>query len=227
MALHPLHGGLFGVDDVVRLAPGTGLPVRCTVVPLPDGDVLLHSPVRLDDATAAAIDALGPVRALLAPNLLHHLFLADATARWPDAAVWAPPGLATKRPDLRIDHRWGDDPPPWSDSLAPVPLHGASKAEETVFVHRPSGTLLVADLLFHVRPPAPAPLTPWLLRLTGTWDRLACSRVWGSLVDDRAAFAASLRAMLDARWDALVPCHGQPIPVGAHAAVSRALARWT
>jgi hypothetical protein len=45
---------------------------RMTVIRLGDGSLLLHSPVRIDDATRAAVDALGPVGAVVAPNLHHH-----------------------------------------------------------------------------------------------------------------------------------------------------------
>ena len=66
------------------------------------------------------------------------------------------------------------------------------KLTEAVLFHRASGTLVVADLLFHVT--APANLrTKLVMAMMGAGGRqLAQSRLWGFLVKDRAA--ASRRA---------------------------------
>lgn len=46
-------------------------PTRMTIVRLPDGAVWVHSPTQMEDALAAAVRAIGPVRFLVAPNSLH------------------------------------------------------------------------------------------------------------------------------------------------------------
>lgn len=50
---------------------------RMTVIRLPDGGLFLHSPIRLDDGLRAELDALGTVRAVVAPNKAHHLYVGD------------------------------------------------------------------------------------------------------------------------------------------------------
>lgn len=57
----------------------------------PDG-IVLHSPTYIDDATYKAIEALGPVRALLCPNHFHWLSIRRYRERYPDARVVADPG---------------------------------------------------------------------------------------------------------------------------------------
>src|SRR5262245_44383709 len=95
-------------DDVwrapseVRQPGGVRMPVNTTIVRLPAGLVVI-SPIAIDDALAAEIDALGPVRELVAPSCLHHLGMGAAAARWPAARVLVAPGLAAKRRDLRVD----------------------------------------------------------------------------------------------------------------------------
>jgi hypothetical protein len=42
---------------------------RMTVVRLAGGGLFVHSPVALDPATRRAVDALGPVRAVVAPSV--------------------------------------------------------------------------------------------------------------------------------------------------------------
>jgi len=54
------------------------------------------SPLRVDDALAARVDALGPVSHIVAPSNLHHLFVGEAVARWPAARVHLPRGLPAK-----------------------------------------------------------------------------------------------------------------------------------
>ena len=101
--LTPLARDLWGADGTAPQPGGVVLPTRMTIARLRDGSLWLHSPVEVDDALAAEIDALGEVRTLVAPNLLHYRFLGAAAARWPTAKVLGAPGLARKRPDLRID----------------------------------------------------------------------------------------------------------------------------
>ena len=63
------------VLDVPFRAGGLELGGRMTVIRLPDGGLWIHSPVRFEPAHRAAVDALGPVRFLVAPNLMHHLHI--------------------------------------------------------------------------------------------------------------------------------------------------------
>ena len=77
---------------------------RMTVCRLSDGGLALVAPVRSSEALTATIDALGPVRAIIAPNLMHHLYVGDWMEAYPDALSYGPPGLAAKRPELTFTH---------------------------------------------------------------------------------------------------------------------------
>lgn len=220
------------VDDAVwtvsaKQALGGGLEMgaRMTVIRLPDGGLWLHSPIAIDDAVAAAIDALGPVRHLVAPNRLHHLYLGDAQRRWPQATTWGAPGLAAKRADLRFDQVLGDDAPArWGGVIAAVTIDGAPTVSETVFVHRPSGSLIVGDLLFAFRR-APNLRTRLVLWMMGVHGGLRQSRAWWFFTRDRAAAAASAAQLLALPVDRAIPCHGEVIDRGGHEATAAAL-RW-
>ena len=54
---------------------GLCLNTRMTVCRLSDGGLALISPVSFSETRKAAIDAVGPVRMVISPNLLHHLFV--------------------------------------------------------------------------------------------------------------------------------------------------------
>lgn len=221
--LERVDDDLWTVSQRQALGGGLQMGARMTVIRLPDGGLWLHSPTPIEDAVAAAIDALGPVRHLVAPNRLHHLYLGDAQRRWPAATTWGAPGLADKRPDLRFDERLGGPAPAsWGGAIEAVTIDGAPGMSETVFVHRPSGTLIVGDLLFSFRRAANL-RTRLVLWMMGVLGGVRQSRAWWLLTRDRAAAAASAARLLALPFDRVIPCHGEVIDRGGHAAAAAAL----
>lgn len=185
-AITPITNEVFELLDEVRLPAGFRLPVRMTVVRLSGRQLLLYSPVPIDDTAAAELAGLGEVAWLIAPSKYHHRWLPAAAERYPRAAVW--------------DARRGA---PFPAVLAPhldhVAIAGAPKIDETVLFHRASRSLICADFLFRVTRPA-----NWIVRtvlaLAGAGGgRLAVSRDWRFLVKDRAAAFASVAAIR--AWD--------------------------
>jgi hypothetical protein len=221
--LTELAPDLYVADDQLRLPGGVWFPLRMTVIRLPGGGLWLHSPLAASDERVAAVAALGPVEHIVAPNRYHHLFAADWKQRFPAARLLGAPGLAGKRPDLALDGELGAaTAEPWAQVIDAVPIAGAPRISETVFCHRPSGTLLCTDLLFHIEAPRNA-ATRLVLRLVGAHGRLARSRLWTLARKDRAAYDASVEQLLALPFDRLVPCHGSVVERGAHGAVSEAL----
>ena len=145
---------------------GVPFGTRMTVVRLADGGLFVHSPLDPVPRLRAEIDALGPVRYVVSPNKLHHLFLAVFQEAYPSAKMFAPPGLREKRRALRFDGALGDAPDPaWSADLGQTIVRGSRVMEEVLFFHDASRTLIVADLCEH--------FGPWSPRLTRLVARLA------------------------------------------------------
>jgi len=213
------------VFDYAQVLPlGFRFPARMTLLPLERGRLALVSPVPIDEASAAAIAALGQVAFLIAPNLLHHLYLGDAARRYPDARVLAPSALAEKRPELRIAHALGDAlPPELAAAVDVVPIAGAPGIDEHAFFHRATRSLVLTDLVFNVTRPE-GWLAHLLFHLGGTHGRLAASRIWRLKVVDRAAFAASIERLLRLPFDTLVMAHGEIVRDDARARLAQALA---
>jgi Domain of unknown function (DUF4336) len=196
--LHPLGEDVWQASTDVRQPGGVRLPLNMTVIRLPTGLVVV-SPIAVDDALAADIAVLGEVRAVVAPSCLHHLFLTGAQARWPAARLLVPPGLVTKRPDLRVDGELpGTAPAEWRGALEVEVVEGAPVLGETVLFHHASGTLVCADLAFHVTGPVNlrTSVVLWLVGAGG--GRLAQSRVWRFAIKDRERTAAAGLRIL--RW---------------------------
>jgi hypothetical protein len=150
------------------------------------------------------------VRHLVEPNKLHHLALDAWVERYPDALLYAPPGLAAKRRDLTFHAEIGDAPDPsWGEEIAHVIFRGSFALEEVVFFHRASATVLVCDLIQRFDP---ASLPGWrgaLMRLDGlvgpdgSTPRELRASFW-----KRGAGRAALRTALDWNPQRLVIAHG-------------------
>ncbi|MDP3277552.1 MAG: DUF4336 domain-containing protein [Deltaproteobacteria bacterium] len=221
MKLETVCDDVWAVGTQLRLSPGFWLPIRATVLRKPEGGLVIHSPIRFDDAVVQEINALGPVEVIVAPSLYHHLFVADAKARWPKARVLAPSTLAAKRKDLVIDGVLTEDA--LGEQIRCIAIQGGPMVDEFVFVHRPSKTLLVTDLLFNIHETQGA-LTPWVLRMMGAWQGTAQSRSWRWLVvKDRAAFAASGQAILREEIQHIVFAHGDVLHHNAKETLRHAL----
>jgi hypothetical protein len=205
----------------LRLPGGVYMPLVATVIRLPDRSLLVYSPIAFTPEQHAAIDAAGEVAHVMAPSLLHHLFVAEAMTRWPRATLHAAPGLAAK---LKLPaHRTlgaGADPT-WQDALDSELIAGAPRIAETVVFHRASGTLVCADLVFNIT--APANLrTRAVLAMMGIGGRkLAQSRVWRFAVRDRAATRASLDRVLAWPIARVAPTHGDAMPLDANELAAR------
>ncbi len=213
---------VFVVDDVLTMGPGVRLTIRSTIL-RHEGRLAILSPVRFDDALTAAINALGVVEWLIAPNLYHHLFLARAKTLWPSARIAAPRGLEKKQPTLSIDH-WLEDGSPWPALMQTQPIAGVPLIGEHVVMHTASKSLIVTDLLFHVLE-APNFATWMMLNVvSGTLGRCAPSRMWRWLCKDKAARDASLDAVLQWPIERLIPAHGLIVERGAHSIVQAAFA---
>ncbi len=187
---------------------GVQFRTRSTLARLADGGLWMHSPIPIDDTLAQQIDSLGEVRHIVAPNGWHDGFSGAAKERYPDATLWASPALRNPRTKLAVDAWLGETEPPWSEELRPLLIEGVPKAEEVVFLHAASGTLIVTDLLFQIRYPVNT-LTKMVLWMAGTnGGKLAQSRLWRTVTKDRAAAGRSVQKMLEWDFDRVVLAHG-------------------
>ncbi len=203
---------------------GLHLGTRMTVIRLPDGALWLHSVVAIDDLLADEIQALGPVRHVVVPDLYHHVYVVDAVQRWPAARVHAPAAMRRKRPELRIDAELTETPDPeWCGVLTPVHIDG-SMLDETVFVHGPSRTLVTSDLVENFDT-SPDLLTRLYLRAAGLHGRVGWSRLLRGVYRDRPAARRSLERLLALDFDRIVLAHGRVLEHGGPAAVREAF-RW-
>ncbi len=138
------------IADGASVNGGLGFlyPTRMAVIRLGNGGLFIWSPTALTDELRAAVDLLGPVRHVVAPNSMHHVFIGDWKRAYPDAFFYAPPGLREKRRDLAFDGDLTDAPiSHWQAEIEQVVVPGNLITTEVVFFHVKSGTALFTDLL--------------------------------------------------------------------------------
>ena len=210
--MQQLHADLWIADLPLRLA-GLEIGARMTVVRLPGAKLLLHSPVAATEELVREVKALGRVAYLVAPNRFHHLSVGEWLQACPEASVYVAPGLDEKRPDLKIAGVLTDEPEPgWAGTVDQVLVSGFV-ANEVVFFHRPSTTLIATDLAFNVGSSSP-PLTRLAFRLGRAYGRLSPTLLDRLFVRDRSAFRRSLESILEWPFERVVVAHGQVSETG-------------
>ncbi len=220
--------GLWYLERTLSVGPGARLPTRMLVVQLADGGLFVWSPLALSPGLREALDGLGPVRFVVAPNTFHHLFLTDYAGGYPDAELWAAPGLAAKRSDLPLTGELGARPAErWVGELDQQQIGPLGGFCEVAFLHRASRSLLLADLAFNLRG-LPRAWDRVLLRVvTGTYGRFGPSRLarW-FLARDRAQVRDSLTRIAAWDFEHIVVAHGVPLEGGGREAFLAAFERW-
>ena len=219
-SMQQLDSDLWIMDSPLRFL-GLEVGARMTVVRLPGRRLFLHSPIAATDELVAAVEQLGQVACLVAPNLFHHLYVGEWRTAFPEAAIYVAPGLKAKRPDLDVTGVLGDQPEPiWADTIDQVLVEGLPFTNEVVFFHRPSATLIATDLAFNVGSSSPA-LTRFVFRLSRGYGRLTPTLLERLLVRDATRFRASLDRILDWPFERVVVAHGEVSESGGRQELSR------
>lgn len=197
---------------------------QLVVVRLPDGGLWIHSPIPWTPELRAAVDGIGKVAHVIAPNLHHDECLASFQKEYPAACFHATPGLAATHPQIRFDRVLGEAPDPaWAGTLDQHFIQGMPKLGEFLFLHRASRTLILTDLAFNLGPEGPLP-TRILMRLNDAWGKFGPSRYCRSLIADPVALRRSLDHVLAWDFDRILVGHGANIETGGKAALRAAFA---
>lgn len=196
---------------------------RMTVVRLGDGGLFIHSPIAHDPALAAELDGLGPIRAVVAPSLFHHLFVAPWKQAYPGAIFACCPGLERKRADFGWDRVLSDEPEPeWAGDLLQVSFAAFTLANEVVFFHPASRTMICADAVFNLSS-HPKRLTRLAALALGN-RRPGATWLERVMIRDRAGAREQIDRMLAWQPERIVLAHGPTIERDGEAVLRRAYA---
>lgn len=226
-SLQSIGQDIWIADGAAVSVAGFHYPTRMVLIRLRDGGLFVWSPIALNDALRSEVQALGTVRLIVAPNSLHHLFVAPWQAAFDGAKTFAAPGLAKRRKDLAFDGELGDAPDAgWASDIDQVVVRGNAITTEVVFFHKPSGTVLFTDLLQNFKPGA---FRGWRA-LVAKLDRMTADepqvlQKFRMAFTDRKAARAAVRRILD--WPArqVLMAHGPLVESDAAGLLRRAF-RW-
>jgi len=205
--------------------------LRGTVIKLRTNDLFVINPVSADqdgEAIKRKLDELGTVKWIACPDLKHHLFAKQYKDWYPNAQVIGMEGLPEKKKDLHFDivygqnfntQKWG-----FEDEIDSVYFSGFVN-KDVAFFHRPTKTLIVADLLWNL-PANEAFSKTDTSPKSGLLSKFASDRMnpWSSWHRGFLKFAGlghqsemrrDAQKVLDWDFERILMCHGDPIETNA------------
>ena len=131
---------------------------RMTVARVGD-DLMVHSPVEWTEELSKVLSSLGgSVKHIIAPNYEHLRYTEQWSKKYPDAFMYACPGLPPRMPEVNFDFEFGktDVDGTFLESVEFVwmncetnPATGRPFFNEIVFYHKQSKTLMASDSLWN------------------------------------------------------------------------------
>lgn len=222
---------------------------RATLVKLQTGSVAVFSPVALTPAVEAKVAQMGTMKYIIAPDFEHHIYITPWSRKYPNAEVIGPEGLPEKRESdeankgIKFSHVFTKSNKrdlkigPEFDAEFEYEYFDAHQNKELVFLHKPSKTVIEADLVFNL------PAHEQYSKQPGGATSGIFTKLFGSLANargevmaqrrllwyvigakDRPSFAESSRRVMAWDFDRVVPCHGDVIETGGKDIIGKATA---
>ena len=203
---------LWSLERRLRMPGGPGLSARTTIIRLGSGGLLVASPPPVEVGGLEHLDRLGVVEEVLVPNSFHYLNTREFMARYPSACLRLAPGLHRRVPGLPPGDELTDQLPlSWRGAVEHAILGPVRGLSEVALFHRPSATLVLTDLAFHVVT-FEGRLDRAFWKLAGIPSGFGPSRTARLLLlRDRNVAAAFLERVLAWSFQRVVVAHGEPL----------------
>ncbi|KIO34794.1 hypothetical protein M407DRAFT_90077 [Tulasnella calospora MUT 4182] len=191
---------------------------RSTAIKLKDNAVWVLASTPLTDTTKAKLDELGEVKWIVGPDAVHHLYLGEYKRSYPQAKVIGVEPLVDKKKDeFQFDGVYGQDPADTKygfESEIDACYFSGFANKDVAFCHRPSKTLVIADLLFNL-PAKEQYSKTWSVPIIGNLGLGPLSYMHKQFVWAAGHNKEEMRrdAKTVAGWDftTIIPCHGDVI----------------
>ena len=201
---------------------GTQTGRTVTVLRLRSSEIIVHSTGPFSSEDVAAIQGLGPSITLVEASLFHDTFACQGRSSFPKARYLVPEGFRLQKAVTAESLDMA--PAGWRDELEFRLLAGMPKVKEHVFYHKPSQTLIVADLVFNFGPESPWWTRFFFRHLAGIRRNPGMSRLFRMMIRDRAAFQKSLRHLFEWDFKRVIVGHGRLVEANARERMREALA---
>ncbi|PIE41705.1 MAG: hypothetical protein CSA49_02125 [Gammaproteobacteria bacterium] len=203
---------------------GMSFTTRMTIIRLDSGKLWIHSPVKVSEEIVKEVQELGEVGYLISPNKIHHLFIQDWLALYPDAKAYSSPGLEEKRKDIQFDSALTDTAETdWENEIEQLIFKGSRVMEEVVFFHKKSRTLILADLIENFHPNYLTGFRKAIAKIGGVVSPNGRTPLdWrATFIFNKAKARGSLQVMLNWQPERIVISHGECIDTDALAFLKR------
>jgi len=200
---------------------------RSTAIQLQNGAVWILASTPLDAETKEKLKDLGEVQYIVGADAVHHLFLSDYKNAYPSAKLILPEAAIARHDDkdLVFDGVWGRDAPNtqygFEDEIEHCYFSGF-KNKDIAFLHKPSKSLIQADLLMNLpakeqysKSKPPSALFNFNFGPSSSW---LYPRLVRSLGEDKEAMRRDAKIVSGWDFDRIIPCHGDVIETNGKAA---------
>ncbi len=196
-------------DDRVKML-SIPFTTRMTIVRLRDNRLWLHSPIAPTAERFTKISKLGEVAHIIAPNILHHLFVGQWISKYPNAKLWGVKGLPEKRQDLKFDGILKDSAESeWTNEIDQLYFQGSKILPEVVFLHKQSRTLIITDLIQNHDPVIENGFWRFIKKVNGVLSpNGGVPKDLRITIRDKEKARKSLQKMLSWDFDRLIIDHG-------------------
>jgi hypothetical protein len=225
---------------------------RGTLVKLQTGNVAVFSPVALTDDVRAKTKSLGPVKYIVAPDIEHHIFISTWAKEYPEAELIGMEGLPEKRESdpatkgFKFAHVFSAKNKldmtisPEFDAEFSYEYFHSHVNKELVFLHKPTKTMIEADLVFNL------PATEQFSKTGVSAQSGILTKIFGGIMNtrgeatwhkrflwyaaggkDRKGFAESVKRINAWDYDRVIPCHGDVIETGGKAKIQNVTSWFT
>jgi len=219
--LQQVFPDVYVVTGQIHVGPGGVLSAsRNMTVVREDGELTLVNTVRLDDRGLTELDALGQVRHIVKLGSFHGRDDAFYVQRYPDATLWAPPGMPHDR-GVVTDRELGSGAMPLSDAELFV-FATAGNIEAILRLGREGGILLPCDSLQNVETPDEYYNDAAKVALAKFFGRALIGLGWFNAAKPEASDFERIGAM---QFGHLLPAHGTPLLHEARSALQETFAR--
>lgn len=180
-----------------------------TVIRLASGKLVIHSTAAFAPEAVAEIRMQGEPGWLVEATNFHDTMAKAGRAAFPNIPYLVPPGF--KNAASLNSMPLTSAPPEWEGELDVIAIGGMPKIREHAFYHRPSKTLIIADLFFNLPPESGAWTLGFMRVMAGIRRYPGMSRLFRLCIKDRAAFTASMREIAGLDFEQIVVAHGDPV----------------
>ncbi|MDH3325090.1 MAG: hypothetical protein OEM38_00060 [Gammaproteobacteria bacterium] len=199
---------------------GTDFGNRMTILRLPSGKLVLHSPVEYSDDLANEVNDIGKVAFIITPNNFHGLFSKKWCSVYPKAKYYTAKVSGAGESNVLSALRSVD----LESSVEIVKIEGISKLNEFAFIHLESSTLILTDLAFNFD----SNVSLWskvFFKLNGCYERFGPSRLMKSLIDSPEKLSCSIKTISGYAFNKIVVSHGNVVDVKAKEKFSAAFSQ--